>query len=99
MTLIRCVASVLYKKPMLNFLKNQLLGGSDYQSDATGFLQQLRQQDPHLLERQKAGHALLWYPQLAETAEHRALQKGFESARLAQQPYVYATQPARQVSK
>lgn len=87
------------QKPMLNFLKTQLLGGSDYQSDITGFLQQLRQQDPDLLARQKAGHALLWHPQLAETAENRILQKGFENARIAQQPYVYASQPARQTNQ
>lgn len=71
----------------------QLLGGSDYQSDITQFLQQLRQQDPHLLARQKQGHALLWHPNLPEAAEGRALQKGFDAAHIAQQPYVYATQP------
>lgn len=71
----------------------QLLGGADYQSDITQFLQQLRQQDPGLLSRQKQEYALLWQPQLPEAAEGRALQKGFDAAHVAQQPYVYATQP------
>lgn len=71
----------------------QLLGGSNYQSDISQFLQQLRQEDPSLQARQKQGHALLWNPQLPEAAESRALQKGFEAAHIAQQPYVYATQP------
>ena len=77
----------------------QLLGGSDYQSDISRFLQQLRQQDPNLLARQKEGHALLWQPQLPETAEGRALQKGFDAAHIAQQPYVYATKPLHPAQK
>ena len=67
----------------------------DYQSDISLLLQELRVCDPDLPARQKAGHALLWNPQFPDAAEHRALQKGFESASVSQQPYVYATQPAK----
>ena len=66
----------------------------DYQSDVSLFLQELRLRDPDLPARQKAGPALLWNPQFPDAADHRALQKGFESASVSQQPYVYATQPA-----
>ena len=79
-------------QPMANIVNTLLLGGSNYQSEITGFLHQLRQQDPGLLARQKNGHATLWHPRFPEAAENRALQKGFELARVAQQPYVYATQ-------
>ena len=77
---------------MAHIVDTLLLGGSNYQSEITGFLRQLRQQDPGLLARQKNGHATLWHPRFPEAAENRALQKGFELARVAQQPYVYATQ-------
>ena len=74
-------------------LQLQLLAGTDYQSDTTRFLHELRQEDPELTVRQKYGHALLWYPVLPDAAENRALQKGFEAAHVAQPAYVYATEP------
>ncbi|MDO4769354.1 MAG: DUF3460 family protein [Brachymonas sp.] len=77
----------------------QWLGGTDYQSDITQFLEQLKQQDPNLPARQKQGHALLWQPQLPDAAESRSLQKGFAAAHIAQQPYVYATQPLNPAKK
>ena len=73
----------------------KLQGDTNYQSDATCFLQQLKQQDPGLPERQKQGHALLWYPKLPDSTENRALQKGFIASHIPQQPYVYATQPSK----
>lgn len=66
----------------------------DYQSDISLLLEELRLRDPSLPARQKEGHDLLWRPQFPKAAEHRILQKGFESAYVSQQPYVYETQPA-----
>ena len=75
-------------------LQLQLLAGSDYQSDTTRFLHELRQENPDLVARQKSSHALLWHPRLPDAAESRVLQKGFEAARVPQSAYVYATEPA-----
>ena len=57
-----------------------------YRSEATELIDSLKQRDPRLEERQRAGRSLLWdRPQDARlAAEQRA-------ARVPQQPYVYQT--------
>lgn len=61
----------------------------DYQSDTTQFIAQLKEQKPQLDAEQLAGRALLWdknvnYEVAADSAQ----------ARVAQQPYVYQTNPS-----
>ncbi len=55
-----------------------------YKSDVTQFIDQLRQQDPQLEQRQRDGRALLW-----DKEQDREAQAGYRQARVAQQPYVY----------
>ena len=57
-----------------------------YQSDATQFITQLREQKPTLEAEQRAGRALLW-----DKAIDRALQAELDAATVPQQPYVYQT--------
>ena len=57
-----------------------------YKSDVTQFIDQLRQQDPQLEQRQRDGRALLW-----DKDQDREAQAGYRQARVAQQPYVYQT--------
>ncbi|MFM2345761.1 MAG: hypothetical protein RL654_514 [Pseudomonadota bacterium] len=57
-----------------------------YQSDATQFIESLKQKDPQLEQRQREGRALLW-----DREQDRNAQAGFNDARIAQQPYVYQT--------
>lgn len=58
----------------------------DYHSEATQFIDQLKAAKPALEAEQRAGRALLW----DKTVDSQA-QKGFKSAKEAQQPYVYQT--------
>lgn len=55
-----------------------------YESEATQFISQLKQERPHLDHEQQKGRSLLWDKQL-----DRNLQQGFEEAKVAQKPYVY----------
>jgi hypothetical protein len=55
-----------------------------YESEATQFLKQLKQERPYLEQEQQKGRALLWDKQL-----DRPLQQGFKEAKVAQKPYVY----------
>lgn len=57
-----------------------------YKSDVTQFIDQLKAQRPTLEAEQRAGRALLW-----DKVQDRAAQAGFDTARVAQQPYVYQT--------
>ncbi len=57
-----------------------------YKSDVTELIESLRQRDPRLEERQRAGRSLLWDKPL-----DRDEQSEFKDARVAQQPYVYQT--------
>ncbi len=57
-----------------------------YRSEATQFLDSLKQKDPQLEQRQRQGRALLWEP-----AIDRNVQRESGAARVAQQPYVYQT--------
>lgn len=57
-----------------------------YRSEATQFLDSLKQKDPQLEQRQRQGRALLWEPTI-----DRHVQRESAAARVAQQPYVYQT--------
>ena len=57
-----------------------------YQSEASAFIEHLKQEKPDLETRQQAGRALLWDKQI-----DRAAAREFDEARVAQQPYVYQT--------
>lgn len=59
---------------------------SHYQSDATLFLQKLKEQKPHLDAEQVKGRHLLW----DKNVDHEAW-KEYRAAQVAQQPYVYQT--------
>ena len=58
----------------------------DYQSDATQFINELKNQKPSLEAEQRAGRALLW-----DRAIDREALADWNQARVAQQPYVYQT--------
>ena len=66
---------------LLNFFRR-----SDYTSDTTQFIDQLKAKKPTLEAEQRAGRALLWDKNLS-----RAEQAEFGEASVAQQPYVYGT--------
>ena len=57
-----------------------------YKSDATQFIDSLKQRDPQLEARQREGRGLLWDKDLDRDA-----QAGFKAARVPQQAYVYQT--------
>ena len=57
-----------------------------YQSDATQFIESLKQKDPQLEQRQRDGRALLW-----DRKQDREAQADYQAARVPQQPYVYQT--------
>lgn len=58
----------------------------DYQSDATQFLNQLKQQQPQLDQQQQTGRALLWDKQV-----DREVWGEYGAGRVPQKPYVYQT--------
>lgn len=57
-----------------------------YESEASQFLKQLKQERPYLEQEQQKGRALLWDKTL-----DRNLQQGFKESKVPQQPYVYQT--------
>ncbi len=59
----------------------------DYTSEATQFLDQLKTQKPMLEAEQLKGRSLLW-----DKVIDRLALKGFRSAKVKQQAYVYQTQ-------
>ena len=59
----------------------------DYTSEATQFLDQLKTQKPTLEAEQLKGRSLLW-----DKVIDRLALKGFRSAKVKQQAYVYQTQ-------
>lgn len=59
-----------------------------YQSDATQFIESLKQKDPQLEQRQRDGRALLW-----DREQDRQAQAEFQAARVAQGAYVYFGRP------
>ena len=66
---------------LLNFFRR-----SDYTSDTTQFIDQLKAAKPTLEAEQRAGRALLWDKNLSRTE-----QAEFGEASVPQQPYVYGT--------
>ena len=58
-----------------------------YKSDATQFIDSLKQRDPQLEERQRQGRFLLW----DRPSVDLDTQKAQLEARVAQKPYVYQT--------
>jgi hypothetical protein len=58
----------------------------DYRSDATLFIDHLKQEKPSLDAEQQKGRSLLW-----DKVIDRLSLKGFRSARVAQKAYVYQT--------
>ena len=59
----------------------------DYRSEATQFIDALKDQNPELEAAQRQGRALLWDKQV-----NRQDQQEFHEGRVAQKPYVYQTQ-------
>jgi hypothetical protein len=57
-----------------------------YKSDATQFIEKLKADKPGLEQSQRQGRSLLWDKQI-----DRGFQAETETARVAQQPYVYQT--------
>lgn len=57
-----------------------------YESEATQFINQLKDERPYLETEQQKGRSLLWDKNL-----NRELQKGFKDAKVPQKPYVYST--------
>jgi hypothetical protein len=55
-----------------------------YKSDATQFIESLKQRDPQLESRQREGRNLLWDKDI-----DRQAQSDWRDARVAQKPYVY----------
>ena len=60
-----------------------------YVSDATQFIESLKQQRPELEAEQRQGRALLW-----DKAIDRAFLAEAQAARVKQKPYVYQTEPS-----
>jgi len=61
-----------------------------YSSEITNFIEEMRQKKPTLEAEQRAGRALLWDKHLDAESQGE-----FSQARVAQQPYVYQTEPTR----
>lgn len=60
-----------------------------YASDATQFIESLKQQRPELEAEQRQGRALLWDKQI-----DRQLSAEARAAQVKQKPYVYQTEPS-----
>lgn len=58
----------------------------DYRSEVTQFIDQLKAAKPALESEQRQGRSLLW-----DKIVDRTAWKGFRTAKVAQQPYVYQT--------
>jgi hypothetical protein len=60
---------------------------SQYESEATLFLKELKQNNPTLEQKQREGRALLWDKAPIDLDARRRT----EESRIKQQPYVYQT--------
>lgn len=60
-----------------------------YTSDATQFIESLKQQKPELEAEQRQGRALLW-----DKSIDRQLSAEARAANVKQKPYVYQTEPS-----
>ena len=58
-----------------------------YESDFTRFLKDLKQKDPELEQKQRAGRAIFWDKAPIDLDARRRT----EESRVTQQPYVYQT--------
>jgi hypothetical protein len=58
----------------------------DYKSEATLFIEQLKNDKPKLVSEQRSGLALLW-----NKLVDRDAWAGYRKAKVAQKPYVYQT--------
>ncbi|WP_151634329.1 DUF3460 family protein [Noviherbaspirillum aerium] len=58
---------------------------SQYESEFTKFLKELKQKDPELEQKQRAGRAIFW----DESPIDLDARKRAEESRVKQQPYVY----------
>lgn len=67
----------------MKFSKQQ----SRYESEFTKFLKELKQKDPELEAKQRAGRAILW----DKAPIDLDARKRTEESRIQQQPYVYQT--------
>ena len=65
----------------------KFFGLTQYRSDTTQFIDELKKSRPELDEQQRAGRALLW-----DRSIDRTLQQEFRAGRVPQKPYVYQTQ-------
>jgi Protein of unknown function (DUF3460) len=57
-----------------------------YQSDATLFINQLKEKDPTLEAKQREGRELLW-----DKSVNRSDWQAYRAAQVEQKPYVYQT--------
>ncbi len=62
-----------------------------YTSEATDFIESLKQADPTIEAGQRKGRFLLWDKQI-----DRSVQKDIQSGQVAQKPYPYQTAPTGQ---
>ena len=62
----------------------------DYDSDVTQFITELRQREPDLESRQRAGRAIWWDKQV-----NREAWDEFRAAQLRQKAYVYQPEPTK----
>ena len=63
-----------------------LFARPEYVSEASQFIDQLKQAKPTLETEQRHGRALLW-----DLSLDRSAQAGYREAKVAQMPYVYQT--------
>ncbi|MEN9844771.1 MAG: hypothetical protein RLZZ612_2600 [Pseudomonadota bacterium] len=61
-----------------------------YDSEATQFLNSLKQDRPYLDAQQRQGRSLLWDKQI-----DREVQRDIQAGRVAQKPYPYQTEPSQ----
>jgi Protein of unknown function (DUF3460). len=61
-----------------------------YTSEITQFIEEMKAKKPTLEAEQRAGRALLWDRDI-----DREEQADYGAARVAQQPYVYQTEPGK----
>ncbi|KQM80271.1 DUF3460 family protein [Xylophilus sp. Leaf220] len=61
-----------------------------YTSDATQFINQLKEDNPAIEEGQRAGRALLW-----DKKVDRDARQDYDAGDIAQKPYVYQTDASK----
>jgi hypothetical protein len=71
--------------PLLRLFRRE-----DYESDVTQFISELKDKDPSLESRQRAGRAIWWDKNLDRDAI-----RDWQEARIPQKPYVYGNDPSQ----